>query len=127
MANIGLNVVFAVKCFVNCSEQQHGDICNSGLRNSGTSSTVRISIFLSVSVSVSCVWPMSFLNIIYTMHNTHIHVYRPFFGDYPSTQVSRYQKGKTNLDFTEARAICKSAPRSRQTTMPAPHHRPLFI
>jgi len=41
------------------------------------------------------------------------------------------QKGKTNLDFTEARdsdwqwhhwAICKSAPRSRQITMPAPHH-----
>jgi len=39
------------------------------------------------------------------------------------------QKGKTNLDFTEARDsewqwhqldICKSAPRSRQITMPAP-------
>ena len=45
-----------------------------------------------------------------------------------TTQVSRYQKGKTNLDFTGARdsgiswAICKSAPRSRQITMPAPHH-----
>jgi len=40
--------------------------------------------------------------------------------------VSRFQKGKTNLDITEARdsewAICKSAPRSRQITMPAPHH-----
>jgi len=42
--------------------------------------------------------------------------------------VSWYQKGKTNLDFTEARdsdiiwAICKSAPRSRQITMPTPHH-----
>jgi len=42
--------------------------------------------------------------------------------------VSRYQKGETNLDFTEARdngsgiswAICKSAPHSRQITMPAP-------
>jgi len=45
--------------------------------------------------------------------------------------VSQYQRGKTNLDFTEARdsgiswAICKSAPRSRQITMPAPHH-PVF-
>ena len=48
-----------------------------------------------------------------------------------TTQVSRYQKGKTNLDFTEARdsewqwhqlGMCKSAPRSRQITMPAPHH-----
>jgi len=48
-----------------------------------------------------------------------------------TTRVSRYQKGRTNLDFTEARncewqwhhwAICKSAPRSRQITTPAPHH-----
>ena len=44
------------------------------------------------------------------------------------TQVSRYQKGKTKLDFTEAResgiswAIYKSAPHSRQTTTPALHH-----
>jgi len=42
--------------------------------------------------------------------------------------VSQYQKGKTNLEFTEARdsgiswAICKSAPCSRQITMPTPHH-----
>jgi len=45
--------------------------------------------------------------------------------------VNRYQKGKINLDFTEARdsewqwhqlGQCKSAPRSRQITMPAPHH-----
>jgi len=43
--------------------------------------------------------------------------------------VGQYQKGKTNLDFTEARdsewqwhqlGICKSAPRSRQITTPAP-------
>jgi len=48
------------------------------------------------------------------------------------TWVSHYQKGKTNLDFTESRdsksgsgiswAICKSAPRPRETTTPAPHH-----
>jgi len=47
--------------------------------------------------------------------------------------VSRYQKSKTNLDFTGARdsewqwhqlghmQVCTS-PRSRQITMPAPHH-----
>jgi len=44
-----------------------------------------------------------------------------------TTQVSRYQKGKTNLDFTEARdmsgsgiswAIFKSAHRSRLITTP---------
>ena len=33
--------------------------------------------------------------------HTYIHPFnRPFYG---TTQVSRYQKGKTNLDFTEAR------------------------
>jgi len=43
--------------------------------------------------------------------------------------VSWYQKGKTNVDYIEARdsewlswAICKSAPRPRQITMSAPHH-----
>ena len=61
------------------------------------------------------------------IHHTH-----PFNGPFSgTTRVSRYQKGKTNLDFTEARdnecsgiswAICKSAPCSRQTTTPAPHH-----
>ena len=63
--------------------------------------------------------------------NTH-----PFNGLLSGTTrwVSRHQKGKTNLDFTEARdsgtvsgsgiswAICMSSPRSRQITTPAPHH-----
>ena len=65
------------------------------------------------------------------MHaHTHTH---PFNGRFSvTTQVSRYQKGKINLDFSEARdsewqwhiswAICKSAPCSRQITTPAPHH-----
>jgi len=51
-------------------------------------------------------------------------------GGYGTTRVSRYRKGKTNLDFTEARdsewqwhqlghmQVCNS----RQTTTPAPHH-----
>ena len=50
-----------------------------------------------------------------------------------TTQMSRYQKGKTktNLDFLEQEtvsgsgiswAICKSAPRPRQITMPTLHH-----
>ena len=34
-------------------------------------------------------------------YSTHTHPFNgPFSG---TTQVSRYQKGKTNLDFTEAR------------------------
>ena len=57
--------------------------------------------------------------------HTHTHPFNdPLSG---TTRVSRYQKGRTNLDFTEARdsgiswAICKSAPRSKRITMPAPH------
>jgi len=51
-----------------------------------------------------------------------------------TTQVSQYQKGKTNLDLLWARnserqwhqlATCKSAPRPKQITMPAYHH-PVF-
>ena len=68
-----------------------------------------------------------------TTGTTHTHTHtHPFNGSFSgTTQVSRYQKGKTNLDFTEARdsegsgiswAICKLAPCSRQTTTPAPHH-----
>jgi len=62
----------------------------------------------------------------HTHAHTHTPVLRPFSG---TTRVSRYQKGKTNLDFTEtvsgsgiSWAICKSAPLSIQITTPAPHH-----
>ena len=61
--------------------------------------------------------------------STHTH---PFNGPLSgTTKVSRYQKGKTNLELLKQEtvsnssiswAICKSAPRSRQITMPAPHH-----
>jgi len=61
---------------------------------------------------------------------TNTHLFNGHFSG--TTRVSWYQKGKTNLDFTEARDsewqwhqlghICKSAPRSRQITMPARHH-----
>jgi len=44
--------------------------------------------------------------------------------------VSQYQKGKTNLKQESGSgiswAICKSVPRSRQTTMPALHHSAAF-
>ena len=68
--------------------------------------------------------------LFYTHACTHTraHVYRPFSG---TTWVSRYQKGKTNLDLLKQEtvsgsgiswAICKSAPRSTQITTPTPHH-----
>ena len=75
------------------------------------------------------------LLIFLPVYNTHTHTH-PFNGPFSgTTRVSRYQKGKTNLDFTEARdsewqwhqlAICKSASRSRQITMPVLHHSKFF-
>ena len=56
-----------------------------------------------------------------THTDTHTHTFNGPFS--ATTRVSRYQKGNTNLDFTEARdsewqwhqlGTCKSAPRSRQ-------------
>ena len=58
----------------------------------------------------------------------HTHMHTPVNGSLTeTTQVNQYQKGNTNLDFTEETvsvswAICKPAPCSRQTTMPEPHH-----
>ena len=78
-------------------------------------------------------WP---LDTQTTKHqqNTHTH---PFNGPLSgTTQVSRYQKGKTNLDFflkqetvsgsSISWAICKCASHSRQITMPTSHHSSLL-
>ena len=65
---------------------------------------------------------------LYEHTHTHTHTHtHPFNGPLSGTiRVSRYQKGKTNLDFTVQEtmsgsgiswAICKSEPRSRQITM----------
>ena len=66
--------------------------------------------------------------IIYVTSHTQTHTH-PFNGPLSrTTRVGRYQKGKTNLDFTEARdsewewhQLDQSAPHSRQITTPAPH------
>ena len=78
-------------------------------------------IFGGVFTSLmSYLWPL--FSFIHT--NTH-----PFNGPFSrTTRVAQYQKGKTNLDFTEVSgsgiswAICKSTSCSRQITMPALHH-----
>jgi len=67
---------------------------------------------------------------INTTVHTHTH---PFNGPLSVIiRVSWYQKGKTNLDFTEARdsewhgiswVICKSAPHSKQISTTAPHNK----
>ena len=72
----------------------------------------------------NCIW-----YVLQQANITHTHTH-PFNGPFSgTTQVSRYQKGKTNLDFTEARdsewqwhPLCKFAPRSSQITTPVPHH-----
>ena len=65
-----------------------------------------------------------------TIH-THTHTH-PFNGPFSgTTHVSRYQKAKPIWILLKQKtvsgsgiswAICKSAPRSRQITTPAPHH-----
>jgi len=68
-----------------------------------------------------------------TYYDTHTHTHtHPFNGPFSgTTNVSQYQKGKTNLVSLKQEtmsgsgiswAICKSAPRSSQITTPAPHH-----
>ena len=69
------------------------------------------------------------MNIQHTHARTHTHLFNgPLSG---TTQVSQYQKGKTIWILLKQKtvsgsgiswAICKSAPGSRQITMPAPHH-----
>jgi len=68
------------------------------------------------------VFPYIILNE--SVNHTHKYINGPFSG---TTQVSRYQRGKTNQDFTEARDSewqwnPLSAPRSRLITTPAAHH-----
>jgi len=72
--------------------------------------------------------PVRYFQITSTHTHTHTH---PFNGPLSgTTQVSRYQKGKTNLDLLKQEtvsgsgiswAICKFASRSRQITTPAPN------
>jgi len=70
----------------------------------------------------------------YTHTHTHTH---PFNGPLSgTTRVSWYQKGKKPIRFLLKQdtasgsgiswAVCKSAPRSRQITTPAPHHSVFF-
>ena len=60
-----------------------------------------------------------------TFNKTALHTH-PFNGPFSgTTQMSRYQKGKTNLDFTEARDSKwqwhQLSHMQIQITMPAPH------
>jgi len=74
-----------------------------------------------------CVFSSINTRVTHTHTHTHTLFYSPFSG---TTRVSRYQKGKTNLDFTEARDSewqwhqlgHMQVSTSLQTTTPAPHH-----
>ena len=76
-------------------------------------------------------WPEWIRASLIAETHTHTHTH-PFNGPLSgTTRVGRYQNGKINLDLLKQEtvsgsgiswAICKPAPRSRQITMPAPHH-----
>jgi len=80
-------------------------------------------IFQVTSISSQLHHPEGYIHA-----RTHTHLFNGLLSK--TTQVSRYQKVKTNLDFTEATGseqqwhqlghiqVCTSL----QTTMPAPHH-----
>jgi len=103
----------------------HMQVCTS-LQTDNHASTPPLSFLLAGFPSCRPTNSVKALKAIYyyIIIVTHTH---PFNSPISlTTQVSWYQKGKTNLDFTEARdiswAVCKSAPCSRQTTTPEPHH-----
>ena len=49
-------------------------------------------------------WPISHERLVWVTQKVSYEHTRPFNGPFSgTTQVSQYQKGKTNLDFTEAR------------------------
>ena len=87
-----------------------------------------------VVVAVLYEWSRRDTTVFTDAHShTHTHLFNgPLSGD---TQVSRYQKSKTNLDFTEARdsewqwhqlchmQVCISL---QTVTMPVPHHSSFF-
>ena len=98
--------------------------------NAKLQNRMQLSLTLTKSCHIKCNHRRK---IFYKKQHTH-----PFNGPLSgTTRVSRYQKGKSSLDFTEAtdsewqwhqlsHVMCKSAPRSTQITMPAPH-RSVFL
>ena len=76
-------------CFVKCQYCQASRVCADCL------CYVVLSYLLSSDAVPTCT--------VWTSTYTHTHTH-PFNGPFSgTTQVSQYQKGKTNLDFTEAR------------------------
>ena len=65
-----------------------------------------------------------FNNFWYSNTRAHTPVSRPFFQDYLGEPVPVWTllKQETVSGSGISRAVCKSAPRCRQITMPAPHH-----
>ena len=79
------------------------------------------------------IWTLSALSThaVNIVPHTNIPVYWPFSRESGTTRVSRYRKVQPIWILLKQEtvsgngiswAICKSAPRSRQITMPAPHH-----
>jgi len=87
--------------------------------------------YFSTHLTISC--HVLFVQLVTFVYCTHTHTH-PFIGPFSgTTQVSRYQKcgvkpiwillkQETVSGSGISRAICKSAPCSRQITTPAPYH-----
>ena len=58
------------------------------------------SLLLSISATYCCQFQIVYNTVLYVPH-THTHPFNGLFSG--TTRLSQYQKGKTNLDFTEAR------------------------
>ena len=83
-------------------------VCPCLTRHIAMQPTTPSSLFAATSVAVSVMSPASsvhdFTRDTDRLYTTHTHTRFPFNGPFfGTTRVSRYQKGKTNLDFTEAR------------------------
>jgi len=89
-------------------------------------------IWLPVTLRSHLIWYSIPNNAIPAAKQTHIHIhFMALWTLSMTTQVSWYQKGKSNLDLLEQEivrgsgiswAICKSAPWPRHITMQASHH-----
>jgi len=91
-AHLNTLTIFHCCCFIS--------ILNSSEKSSLCIAHYRIHYHFSMHQTM-CLCSVMTENGLHSSSHTHIHPFNgPFNG---TTQVSRYQKGKTNLDFTEAK------------------------
>ena len=96
-----------------------------------TSGSKPASLLQTDCLEIYTTWGNGYKNF-FNNNNNNAHHTHPFKGPFSgTTRVSQYQKGKIDLVFLKQKTVsgsgiswatCKSAPRSRQITTPAPHN-----